>query len=196
MLPIRKTLFEQLYLTFNKEVIKNFSFKKNNSLKTKKLINELMDANKSSEMTDKTETLSFIKLERRIDTLEKQNDQLIYFIDSLIEQLPDLINTILFKKNDLFDPGKSENETNCSNIEHSHQLHSCKNNNSPNPTPREVEVLELLIKGLCAKEIANKLFISETTVITHKKNLKEKFNARNTVELISKAYPSLSRNEK
>jgi DNA-binding CsgD family transcriptional regulator len=195
MLPIRKTLFEQLYFTFNKQVLKNFSLK-NNSLKAKKLITELMDANDSSEMADKTETLSFIKLERRIDTLEKQNDQLIYFIDFLIEQLPDLINNIIIKRSHFLEFDKSESEANCSKTEHLQQLLCSKNNNSPNPTRREAEVLELLNKGFCAKEIANKLFISETTVVTHKKNLKEKFNARNTVELISKAHTSLSKNEK
>jgi len=33
-------------------------------------------------------------------------------------------------------------------------------------------------------EIAQKLFISTTTVDTHRKNLLEKFNARNTAALI------------
>jgi DNA-binding CsgD family transcriptional regulator len=195
MLPIRKTLFEQLFVTLNKKAIKNSSVK-NDIEKTKKVFTEFMASNDSKEPINKPETLSFIKLERRIDTLEKLNDQLIYCIDFLLEQLPDLISTILLKKNHVFEPGKPEKERNSSTIENSHQLNFCKNNNSPNPTPREVEVLQLLIEGLCAKEIANKLFISETTVITHKKNLKEKFNARNTVELISKAYPSLPRNEK
>ena len=54
-------------------------------------------------------------------------------------------------------------------------------------TKREYEVFNLLIKGLCAKEIANKLFISEATVITHKKHMKEKFKAKNTAEFISMA---------
>ena len=63
-----------------------------------------------------------------------------------------------------------------------------KNEHQPALTKREIEVLDLLVKGLCAKEIADNLFISETTVITHKKNLKKKYNVRNTVELISKAY--------
>jgi DNA-binding CsgD family transcriptional regulator len=61
----------------------------------------------------------------------------------------------------------------------------------PSLTRREIEVLQLLVKGLCAKEIASSLFISESTVITHKKNLKKKFDARNSVELISKAHNCL-----
>ena len=64
-------------------------------------------------------------------------------------------------------------------------------NDNPAPprlTPRESEVLECLVRGFGVKEIAAKLYISQNTVITHKKNLKEKFNARNTVDMISKAF--------
>ncbi|RZS74462.1 regulatory LuxR family protein [Pseudobacter ginsenosidimutans] len=59
---------------------------------------------------------------------------------------------------------------------------------APVLTRREKEVLGLLAEGLCAKEIAQILFISETTVVTHKKNLKNKFKVKNTVELVSKVY--------
>ncbi len=70
--------------------------------------------------------------------------------------------------------------------EHTPDATTFMNNASPLPTRREKEVLCLLTQGYCAKEIAKRLFISETTVITHKRNLKEKFKAKNTVELISK----------
>jgi DNA-binding NarL/FixJ family response regulator len=76
-------------------------------------------------------------------------------------------------------------------VRHAEAEDCCIKREDPCPTRREKDVLELLVKGLCAKEIANKLFISESTVITHKKNLKEKFNAKNTVELISKAQSHL-----
>ena len=56
---------------------------------------------------------------------------------------------------------------------------------APLLTKREIEVFNLLAEGLCAKEIAKKLSISESTVITHKKNLKSKFHAKNSVQLIS-----------
>ena len=39
---------------------------------------------------------------------------------------------------------------------------------------REIEVLVLITKGLINKEIADKLNISLTTVITHRKNITEK----------------------
>jgi len=44
----------------------------------------------------------------------------------------------------------------------------------PDLSIREVEVLALLCKGLTNKEIADKLCIALTTVITHRKNIQEK----------------------
>ncbi|MAZ27444.1 MAG: hypothetical protein CL868_10255 [Cytophagaceae bacterium] len=49
---------------------------------------------------------------------------------------------------------------------------------------RELEVLDLLGKGYSSKEIADKLCISDHTVISHRKNLIEKFKVRNTAHLI------------
>ena len=43
---------------------------------------------------------------------------------------------------------------------------------------REIEVLKLLTKGLINKEIAEKLNISLTTVITHRKNITEKLGIK------------------
>ncbi len=43
---------------------------------------------------------------------------------------------------------------------------------------REVEVLVLLCKGYINKEIADKLYISPTTVITHRKNITEKLGIK------------------
>lgn len=53
---------------------------------------------------------------------------------------------------------------------------------------REKEVLGLVGNGLTNAEIADKLFISITTVITHRKNILEKFNVTNTAMLIKKAF--------
>ena len=41
-------------------------------------------------------------------------------------------------------------------------------------TPRETEVLRLVVSGLLNKEIANRLGVSLTTVISHRKNLTAK----------------------
>jgi DNA-binding NarL/FixJ family response regulator len=54
-------------------------------------------------------------------------------------------------------------------------------------TRREKEVLELIAEGLTNNEIAQKLFISVTTVDTHRKNLLAKFGARNIASLIKAA---------
>jgi DNA-binding NarL/FixJ family response regulator len=54
-------------------------------------------------------------------------------------------------------------------------------------TRREKEVLTWIAKGLTNKEIADKLFVSTTTVDTHRKNLLAKFQVKNTASLISLA---------
>jgi DNA-binding NarL/FixJ family response regulator len=64
-----------------------------------------------------------------------------------------------------------------------------KNEDSKIPilTRREKEVLMLIAEGLTNHEIGEKLFISTTTVDTHRKNLLAKFEAKNTATLIRMA---------
>lgn len=66
---------------------------------------------------------------------------------------------------------------------------SLHNSNTEIPvlTRREKEVLELIADGLTNNEIAGKLFISVTTVDTHRKNLLAKFEARNIAMLVKAA---------
>ncbi|HVK48219.1 MAG TPA: response regulator transcription factor [Pseudobacter sp.] len=54
-------------------------------------------------------------------------------------------------------------------------------------TRREKEVLELIADGMTNNEIAQQLFVSVTTVDTHRKNLLSKFEARNIASLIKMA---------
>jgi DNA-binding NarL/FixJ family response regulator len=54
-------------------------------------------------------------------------------------------------------------------------------------TRREKEVLALIAEGLTNNEIAEKLFISTTTVDSHRKSLLTKFEAKNTATLIRMA---------
>lgn len=54
-------------------------------------------------------------------------------------------------------------------------------------TRREKEVLVLIANGLTNNEIGQQLFISVTTVDTHRKNLLAKFNVKNTALLIKAA---------
>jgi DNA-binding NarL/FixJ family response regulator len=64
-----------------------------------------------------------------------------------------------------------------------------KNEDSKMPviTRREKEVLLLISEGMTNHEIGEKLFISTTTVDTHRKNLLAKFEAKNTATLIRMA---------
>ncbi len=59
---------------------------------------------------------------------------------------------------------------------------------NPCLTDRELEVLQLLIQECTSKEIAEKLFISERTVETHRKNLMRKTNSSGIVGLIKYSY--------
>jgi DNA-binding NarL/FixJ family response regulator len=58
---------------------------------------------------------------------------------------------------------------------------------APVLTSREKEVLELIAEGHTNNEIAQKLFISVSTVDTHRKNLLAKFEAKNIASLIKAA---------
>jgi len=54
-------------------------------------------------------------------------------------------------------------------------------------TRREKEILQLICDGLTNKEIADRLFISERTVVGHKSNLLSKTNCKSSVGLLSYA---------
>ena len=124
-------------------------------------------------------------LGQRIEALENLNDYLLRLMNFLVENLPSVvINALNLEKETAHQNSDQEKVTSEENLISSKDLVKEK---KLCPTRREMDILQLLIKGLCAKEIANRLFISAATVITHKKNLKEKFKAKNTVELISKA---------
>jgi two-component system, NarL family, nitrate/nitrite response regulator NarL len=55
-------------------------------------------------------------------------------------------------------------------------------------TERETEILKLLVQELTTRQIADRLFISERTIDSHRKNLLRKTNSKNTVGLIKFAY--------
>lgn len=62
-------------------------------------------------------------------------------------------------------------------------------------SPREIEVAKLLVEGLINKEIATRLSISPTTVITHRKNIFEKLAIKSVAGLalyaVMKGYTDL-----
>jgi DNA-binding NarL/FixJ family response regulator len=51
-------------------------------------------------------------------------------------------------------------------------------------TKREKEVLMLMCEGLTNRAISEKLFLSEHTIISHRKNLLIKLKAKNSVEMV------------
>jgi len=55
-------------------------------------------------------------------------------------------------------------------------------------SPREIEILQLICQELTMKEISEKLFLSEQTVHTHRKNLMKKTKAKNAVGLVKFAF--------
>lgn len=55
-------------------------------------------------------------------------------------------------------------------------------------TRREKEILQLIVEEFTTEEIAEKLFISATTVISHRKSLLRKLQAKNTAGLVKAAY--------
>lgn len=55
-------------------------------------------------------------------------------------------------------------------------------------TDREIELIRLIADELTMKEIAEKLFLSEHTVKTHRKNIMAKMDVKNTAGMIKKAF--------
>jgi DNA-binding CsgD family transcriptional regulator len=56
-----------------------------------------------------------------------------------------------------------------------------------NITKREKEVLKLFVSGNTTKEVASILHLSEHTIVSHRKNLICKLDARSSVQLGAKA---------
>ncbi len=86
-------------------------------------------------------------------------DEIIYITDTVLE-LKDKIKKLLSKPDKLKDEKKN--------------VHL---------TQRETEVLKMVVLGYSNKEIADKLFISQHTVITHRKNITAKLGIKSVAGL-------------
>lgn len=64
---------------------------------------------------------------------------------------------------------------------------SVSGSSEPVITRRESEILRLIADGFTNQEIADRLFISSSTVDSHRKNLLVKFNSKNTAALVKTA---------
>ncbi len=62
-----------------------------------------------------------------------------------------------------------------------------KSGNKIDITKREKEIMELISQGLSNKEIAEKIFVSISTVDAHRYNILKKMEVKNTAEMITKA---------
>ncbi len=54
-------------------------------------------------------------------------------------------------------------------------------------TPRENEILQLLAQGLSAAQVANRLYISQSTAKTHMSKLYDKLGANNRTQAVMNA---------
>ncbi len=68
---------------------------------------------------------------------------------------------------------------------HQKIINNVESEDDKNPlTKRETEILGLICQELTMKEIGERLFISEQTIHTHRKNLMKKTDAKNAVGLV------------
>lgn len=56
---------------------------------------------------------------------------------------------------------------------------------TPKLTKREIEILSLIARGKTTQVIADELFVSPLTIETHRRNLLQKFKAKNMMELLA-----------
>lgn len=59
---------------------------------------------------------------------------------------------------------------------------------SMNLSQREKQILRLVADENTSKEIADKLFISDHTAISHRKNLMEKLRVKNTAGMVRRGF--------
>jgi len=67
------------------------------------------------------------------------------------------------------------------------ELEASESNNAGILSDREIEILKLVADGFSSKQVADKLFLSELTVNTHRRNMLKKTNQPNVAALVSYA---------
>lgn len=88
--------------------------------------------------------------------------------------------------NYFYDISEKERIENCLQIKRGYEL-ADDGNGVATISSREKEVLKLVAEGYSSKQIADILFISNHTAISHRKHLIEKFQVKNTAQLIKRA---------
>ena len=82
--------------------------------------------------------------------------------------------------------------------QHGHSQRQTPITHSPTPlTDREIEVMSLIVQGLINKEIADRLHISLSTAITHRRNIMNKLSLRSvsalTVYAVTHGYVDINK---
>lgn len=72
-------------------------------------------------------------------------------------------------------------------VTHLSERNATSSENEKHLTPREVEIIHHIAEGLTNSEIAAKIFISTSTVDTHRKNMLAKLHLKNTAALVKYA---------
>ncbi|MBN8643272.1 MAG: response regulator transcription factor [Flavobacteriales bacterium] len=89
---------------------------------------------------------------------------------------------------DLFDGGSPMTGSIARKVVASFSKINASNENTQSLTIREIEILNLLSKGLLNKEVANELNISTGTVKKHVQNIYEKLHVNTRVEAVNKYF--------
>ncbi|WP_206604224.1 LuxR C-terminal-related transcriptional regulator [Aquimarina sediminis] len=93
----------------------------------------------------------------------------------------------VFALNYFFDISEKEEIERCVKINGGYRDRSFLKEQCTPISSREEEVLKLIADGFSSKQIADKLFISNHTAISHRKHLIQKFQVKNTAQLIKVA---------
>ncbi|GAA4272679.1 helix-turn-helix transcriptional regulator [Aquimarina gracilis] len=89
--------------------------------------------------------------------------------------------------NYLFDVSDQEEIERCLTRHGGRRNYNFFRNQCAGISSREEEVLKLIANGFSSKQIADKLFISNHTAVSHRKHLIQKFQVKNTAQLIKEA---------
>lgn len=121
-----------------------------------------------------------------------------YYEDFLIQKAKKLGVDAFLKKEtpaeeliEVIESGKRKEFYTNKNYKQGNSVYSSMDNpiiNKFRISKQEKEIIKLIIKGLTSKEIADVLFISITTVTTHRKNIHRKLEISNSSSLIKFAH--------
>ena len=122
----------------------------------------------------------------------------LYIIDALKNNIEGFINKdssvneLLNAIEEVYNGGRAFNKQVTDKVfehlGHANDKGSSAHNKKAILTKRQIEVINLVANGLTSKEVAQKLFISELTVIKHRKNIIRKLDLKNFTEVVSYAH--------